>query len=61
MDLEEEKFLGLVDYRCKLFIFTLFSHNKKNEGQSEISEKETTLWKDIFCELWKLVHSQSFY
>ena len=37
MDLEEEKFLGLVDYRCKLLIFTLFLHDKKNEGWSEIS------------------------
>ena len=51
MDLEEEKFLGLVDYKCKLLIFTLFLHNKKNEGPSEISLKETTLWKDFFCEL----------
>ena len=37
MDLEEEKFLGLVDYRCKLLIFTLFLHDKKNEGRSEMS------------------------
>ena len=37
MDLEEEKFLGLVDYRCTLLIFMLFLHDKKNEGRSEIS------------------------
>ena len=37
MDLEEEKFLVLVDYRCKLLIFTLFLRDKKNEGRSEIS------------------------
>ena len=39
MDLEEEKFLGLVDYRCKLLIFTLFLHNKKTKADQRFPKR----------------------